>query len=200
MPGSQTRQQVSRTLPPEGGSPSRPVGNRRPAGVVAALLDRETSGVDDTTETERDPSRPDSEHQRPPGVTDATVEALGKLSAALDHVEDARGHLYAFHRLCGSAESTLEEATALLRDAGHGDIADTLDRDVLGRNPLPGMWSFQMVEAYDDGYYAEAKGLQQRAIDRLVGGRRHLFEAEMKELRRTRGRDGHEATPDDVDH
>jgi len=127
------------------------------------------------------------------------VEALGKLSAALDHVEDARGHLYAFHRLCGSAETTLEEATAMIREAGHVDIADALDRDVLGGNPLPGMWSFQMVEAYDDGYYATAKGLEQRATDELVAGRRHLFEAEMKELRRTRGRNGHEATPEAVD-
>ena len=70
---------------------------------------------------------------------------------------------------------------------------------MLGRNPLPGMWSFQMVESFDDGYYAEAKGIQQRAVDELMDGRRHVFEAEMKELRRTRGRQGHEATPDDAD-
>ena len=137
----------------------------------------------------------DAEHRRPEGVSDETVEALGKLSAALDHVEDARGHLYAFHRLMGSAESTLEEATELVRAAGHDDLADALDRDALGANPLPGMWSFQMVEAFDDGFYARAKGLHQRALDELVEGRRHIFEAEMKELRRTHGRPGHEATP-----
>ncbi|WP_107704711.1 MULTISPECIES: hypothetical protein [Nocardioides] len=143
--------------------------------------------------------QPAPEHRRPEGVSDATIEALGKLSAAVDHVEHARGHLYAFHRLIGSAERTLEEATDLLRDAGHDAIAADLDRKVLGRNPLPGMWTFQMVEAFDDGYYAEATGLQQRAIDELVEGRRHIFEAEMKELRRTRGIEGHEATPDDAD-
>ncbi len=142
---------------------------------------------------------PAPEHRRPEGVNDATIEALGKLSAALDHVEDARGHLYAFHRLCGSAETTLEEATAMIRDAGHFEIADALDRGVLGRNPLPGMWSFQMVEAYDDGFYAEAKAIQQRATDELVEGKRHIFEAEMKELRRTRGREGHEVTPEHAD-
>lgn len=142
---------------------------------------------------------PAPEHVRPEGVSDATIEALGKLSAALDHVEDARGHLYAFHRLCGSAETTMEQATAMIRGAGHDDIADALDRGFLGRNPLPGMWSFQMVEAYDDGYYAEIRSIHQRALDELVGGRRHIFEAEMKELRRTRGREGHEATPDDAD-
>ena len=144
-------------------------------------------------------SRPAPEHQRPEGVTDETVEAVGKMSAALDHVEDARGHLYAFHRLMGSAESTMEEAEALLREAGHTDLADAMDRDVLGANPLPGMWSFQMVEEYDDGFYATAKGFHQRALDELMDGQRHVFEAEMKELRRTRGRDGHEARPADVE-
>ena len=146
-----------------------------------------------------DRDRPAPEHRRPDGVTDETVEALGKLSAALDHVEDARGHLFAFHRLMGSGESTLEEAEELLREAGHTDIADAMDRDVLGQNPLPGMWSFQMVEAFDDGFYARAKGLHQRALDELIDGQRHVFEAEMKELRRTRGRDGHEARPGDVE-
>ena len=144
-------------------------------------------------------SRPAPEHRRPEGVTDETVEAVGKMSAALDHVEDARGHLYAFHRLMGSAESTLEEATAMVRDAGHTDLADALDEQALGQNPLPGMWSFQMVDEFDDGFYARTKGLHQRAIDELVQGRRHVFEAEMKELRRTRGSDGHEARPADVE-
>jgi hypothetical protein len=143
--------------------------------------------------------QPTPAHRRPAGVTDATVEALGKLSAALDHVEDARGHLYAFHRLMGSAESTLEEATAMVRDAGHTELADALDEQALGQNPLPGMWSFQMVEEFDDGFYARTKGLHQRALDELVQGRRHVFEAEMKELRRSRGREGHEATPADVE-
>ena len=143
--------------------------------------------------------RPAPEHHRPDGVTDETVEALGKLSAAIDHVEDARGHLYAFHRLMGSAEKTMEEATKLVREAGHDEIADALNRDLLGRNPLPGMWSFQMVEAFDDGFYATARGIQQHALNTLVEGRRHIFEAEMKELRRSHGRKGHEATPDDAD-
>lgn len=140
----------------------------------------------------------DPEHRRPDGVSNETVEALGKLSAALDHVEDARGHLYAFHRLMGSAERTLEEATSMIGAAGHDELAEALDRDVLGANPLPGMWSFQMVEAFDDGFYATATGLHQRALDELVEGRRHIFEAEMKELRRTHGHEGHEATPAQV--
>jgi hypothetical protein len=60
------------------------------------------------------------------------------------------------------------------------------------------MWSFQMVEGYDDEFYAPIKGLHQRMLDDLLDGKRHIFEAEMKELRRTPGVRGHEKTPKDA--
>ncbi len=60
----------------------------------------------------------DEAHRRPDGVDDQTVEALGKLSEALEVVEETRGHLYAFHRRCGTADLTLQEAVRLLREAG----------------------------------------------------------------------------------
>ena len=138
--------------------------------------------------------RPDPEHRRPDGLDDATVEALGKLSEALEVVEEGRGLLYAFHRRCGTADLTLGEAVDLLREAGHTDLADRIDRELVGRNILAGRWSFQVVEEYDDGYYAAFKNLEREARDQLVDGRRHLFEAEMKEDRRTHGEPGHEAT------
>jgi hypothetical protein len=142
--------------------------------------------------------QPIPEHRRPEGVTDDTVEALGKLSEALEAVEHARGHLYAFHRLCGTADLTLGKAVDQLREAGHGDLADRLARDLVGRNVLHGRWSFQIVEEYDDGYYDTFKKLETQARDELVGGRRHLFEAEMKEDRRTAGHPDHTAAPDDT--
>src|SRR5947199_247847 len=51
------------------------------------------------------PDRPVA-HQRPPGVSDAEAEALGKLGEALEAIEYARGHLYGFHRLSGTADLT----------------------------------------------------------------------------------------------
>ena len=138
---------------------------------------------------------PDARHVRPPDVSDATVEALGKLSEALETVEEARGHLYAFHRRCGTADLALGEAVDLLREAGHDAIADAVQTDLVGRNILEGRWSFQVVEEYDAGYYAAFKEHEQSARDELVGGRPHLFEAEMKEDRRTHGRRHHEARP-----
>lgn len=136
---------------------------------------------------------PAPEHRRPDGVDDTTVEALGKVSEALEAVEDARGHLYAFHRLSGTADLALGDGVELLRQAGHGDLADRIGRDLVGRNVLEGRWTFQIVEEYDDGYYSTFRALEQAARNELVGGRRHLFEAEMKEDRRTRGDPAHTA-------
>jgi hypothetical protein len=128
------------------------------------------------------------------------VAALGKLSEALEVVEEARGHLYAFHRRCGTADLTLGEAVSQLREAGHADLADRLERDLVGRNVLEGRWSFQVVEDYDDTYYSAFRDLEQAARQELVQGRRHLFEAEMKEDRRTHGRRHHEAVPPETSH
>ncbi|MEP6799319.1 MAG: hypothetical protein ABI890_14285, partial [Lapillicoccus sp.] len=128
---------------------------------------------------------PSPQHTRPNGVSDATVEALGKLSEALETVENARGNLYAFHRLTGSADLALGEAVDLFREAGHSELADRLTTELVGRNVLEGRWTFQMMEEYDDGYYRAFKTAEEEARDELVEGRRHLFEAEMKEDRRT---------------
>jgi hypothetical protein len=143
-------------------------------------------------------SGPDAAHRRPEGLDDATVEALGKLSEALEVVEDARGHLYAFHRLTGTADLTLGEAVDMLRDAGHGELADRVETQLVGRNVIPGHWTFQIVEGYDDTYYSVFKDLDKLARDQLADGKRHLYEAEMKEDRRTHGRPGHEARPEDL--
>lgn len=141
---------------------------------------------------------PDPDHSTPPGVDDATVEALGALSEALEAVERCRGHLYSFHQLTGTADLRLGEAVDLLRSAGHTDLADGIDADLVGRNVLAGRWTFQVVEEYDDGYWACFRDWERQAREQLAGGRRHLYEARMKQQRRTHGRAGHEATPRDA--
>ncbi|GAB3180706.1 hypothetical protein FHX75_111993 [Micromonospora palomenae] len=138
---------------------------------------------------------PDRQHRRPDGVTDETVAALGKLSEALEAVEWARGHLYSLHQLIGHADLMLDDAVAQLRAAGHEDLAERVRTELLGRNVIAGRWTFQIVEDFDDNYYAVFRELDRAARDQLVDGRRHLYEAEMKERRRTRGRPGHEARP-----
>ncbi|MBM0276748.1 hypothetical protein [Micromonospora tarensis] len=137
----------------------------------------------------------DGSHSRPPGVNDSTVEALGELSKALETIHRVRGHLYSAHQLVGGADLTLDRVVKLLREAGHDETADRVEHELLGRNVLPGRWTFQIVEEFDDGYYAAFQEIERDAREKLAGGRRHIFEAEMKERRRTHGMPGHEATP-----
>ena len=138
---------------------------------------------------------PDEAHRIPDGVSDETVQALGDLSEALETVERARGHLYSFHQLTGTADLKLGEAVEGLRRAGHEALADRIDTELLGRNAIAGRWTFQIVEDYDDHYWSVFRDLEREARDGLAGGRRHLYEARMKEQRRTAGRPGHEARP-----
>jgi hypothetical protein len=145
-----------------------------------------------------DAQGPDAQHQVPEGVSEATVEALGSLSAAVEVIEHARGLLYGFHRMTGTADLNLGEAVEQLRKAGHTELAERIDTELVGRNVIAGRWTFQIVEDYDDGYYALAKELERTARDELVQGRRHLFEAGMKEDRRTQDQRHHEATPSDL--
>ena len=133
--------------------------------------------------------------RRPAGVSDAAVAAAGLLSETLEVVEELRGHLDALHRLTGKADFKLDDAVRLLREAGADDLADEVAQDLIGRNVLAGRWTFQVVEEYDDGYYATLRDLERRGRERLVAGRRHVAEAELKARRRTPGRHGHEAAP-----
>lgn len=133
--------------------------------------------------------------RRPEGVDDATVEAVGKVSEALECVERARGDLYSFHQLIGHADLMLGDACDMLRAAGHGAVADRLETEVVGRNVLHGRWTFQIVEDFDDNYWTVFREHERAVRDELQGGVRHVWEEEMKDRRRTDGRPGHERRP-----
>jgi hypothetical protein len=133
--------------------------------------------------------------QRPEGVDDAVVEAIGKASEAFEHIERARGHLFSFHQLMGHADLALGEAADMLRDAGLADDADRLDDEVVGRNVLDGRWTFQIVEEFDDLYYEFVREAVRDLERRHLDGIRHLFESEMKEQRRSQGRAHQEERP-----
>ncbi|ETT23177.1 hypothetical protein RR21198_0453, partial [Rhodococcus rhodochrous ATCC 21198] len=163
-----------------------------PLGATTSRLKRPESG---TLLIMTDREQPLPDHIRPDGVSDETVAAAGKLSEALETVEQARGNLYAFHQLMGRADLLLGDAVDKLAEAGHRELADRVQTEIVGRNVLEGRWTFQIVEDFDDGYWTEFRELERQVRDELVRGRRHLFEAEMKEQRRTHGRRGHEARP-----
>lgn len=126
--------------------------------------------------------RPDRQllRQRLAGMSDATVAALGKLSEAAEIVEHARGLLYGFHRLCGSADLTFQDAVAQLRAAGHDDLAEEVDNLLVGRDVVDDKWSFELVEAYDAQYWQAVRDVCREVTARAGAPRPHQFEAEMK--------------------
>ena len=130
-----------------------------------------------------------------PDLDDATVEALGKLSEALESVDQARGYLYAFHQTIGKADQELQDAVELFGKAGATGIAADLDREIVGRNVVADRWTFQLVEDFDDNYWAALRAFEERARTDLAGGDRHVYEARMKQRERTRGLPHHEAGP-----
>jgi hypothetical protein len=132
---------------------------------------------------------------RPDAMDDATVEAVGAVSEALECVERARGELYSFHQLMGHADLLLGEACDRLRAAGHDAVAERLETEVIGRNVVHGRWTFQIVEDFDDNDWSVFREHERRVRDELQRGVRHVFEAEMKERRRSHGKPGHERRP-----
>jgi hypothetical protein len=130
-----------------------------------------------------------------PDLDDTTVEGLGKLSEALETVEQARGLLYGFHQLTGKADLLLQDAVDLLRSAGHEALSDDLERDLVGRNVIADRWTFQVVEDYDANYWSTFRRFDARAREELADGDRHVFEARMKQRERTVGHPRHQAGP-----
>ncbi|MFF9144881.1 hypothetical protein ACF1BN_08490 [Streptomyces sp. NPDC014861] len=144
--------------------------------------------MDDTQDMDR-------AHQVPDEVDEKTVRALGALSKALETTERARGHLYGFHQLTGTADFELGDAVRLLREAGHEEQAARVERELVGRNVIPGHWTFQIIEAYNATYYRPFAAMEQYIVDELADGRDHLLEALFKTDRRTHHHPDHTATP-----
>ena len=112
-----------------------------------------------------------------------TVDAVGKATEALEYVERARGHLYAFHQLIGRADFLFEQSALGLAAAGRHADAASMWRNVVGRDVLEGRWTFQIVEGFDDDYYDAARAEVTRLESALVDGRRHAHEEQLRERR-----------------
>ncbi len=89
----------------------------------------------------------------------------------------------------------LDDVIDGLKACGRAQLAGRVRDELAGRNVIEGRWTFQLVEEFDDGYYAAWRELEQTVREQTMAGRRHVLEAEMKQRRRTVGRPGHEPTP-----
>ena len=129
----------------------------------------------------------DPQHRRPTGVDDLTVDAVGRISEAFDLLQRARGALYTFHQQIGWVDDTLSDGLEMLREAGHVDLADELAGNWVGRNVIPGMWTFELIEAFERTYYEVAVASERQVRETVMDGRQHIQEAERKVRRRQDG-------------
>src|SRR5690606_30004940 len=113
----------------------------------------------------------------------------------MEYLIRARGHLYSLHQLIGRVDFLFEDAADLFQQAGCVEEAERLRSEVIGRNVLDGRWTFQIVEEFDELYFAPIQAELDRLEADLMGGQRHVYESELKEQRRSRGRPGHERRP-----
>jgi hypothetical protein len=127
---------------------------------------------------------------------DDVADAVGKLTEALETADRARGHLYAFHQLTGTSDFQVEDAAEALRRCGHDQLARRLETELLGRNVVADLWTFQIVEDYDDNYWWAFRELEAEVRRSLTGGVRHVHEARLKQRRRTADHPHHMQGPD----
>jgi hypothetical protein len=66
----------------------------------------------------------------------ATSEALTAMTEAWRSIEAARAHAHELHRHAGLGDAHLVRAVALLRTAGHHDLADAVCHHLVGHGVL----------------------------------------------------------------
>lgn len=113
----------------------------------------------------------------------ALLETMATAAEAIEYIERARGHLYTLHHLLVRADILFADVATSLRDQGHADEAEILETRVIGRDVIDDRWSFEVVEAFEDGFYGPISGAVRDIERRTVGGRRHALDAALKQAR-----------------
>jgi hypothetical protein len=60
-------------------------------------------------------------------------------------------------------------------------LAAEIDDVLVGRDVVRDMWTFQIVEAYDEQYWRVFRAADELVREQLSAGVPHVFEAEMKQ-------------------
>lgn len=124
------------------------------------------------------------------GGPPADAHLLHETEHALEWLHRGRGHLLAFHHAVGRAMDKLADAEGDLRAAGHDDLADRLRDDLLPAGVTArDAWSYEVVEAFEDGPLTDVEAFEADARDRLAGGERHVLERDQQRRWRERSRE-----------
>lgn len=117
-----------------------------------------------------------------PNLSDAEREAIHRIELGTEWFHRAHGALVAFHHKTGHAMDHLATAEVLFREAGHDDLADTLRDELLPKGVVPddddgpGRWTYEVLEAFEAGLYADAREFELVARGRVTDGVRHAAE------------------------
>lgn len=125
---------------------------------------------------------PNSEHRSrdDPELTNVEAAALHDLRLGLEHIHRGYGHLLAFHHQIGHAMDRFADARDRLRKANHDDFADRLRVDLLPAGVFGDRWTYELVEAFEDGFLAETVDFEQAVRDELADGADHVTEREQQ--------------------
>jgi hypothetical protein len=88
------------------------------------------------------------------------------MTDAWRSIEAARRHARDFHRDAGLGDAHLVRAVALLRAAGHHDLADAVCHHLVGHGVAEDRGSFQGVDEHDDEFVRTLTTLEERVRDR----------------------------------
>ena len=126
-----------------------------------------------------------------PALDDRDREALHELELGLEWLHRANGHLVAFHHNIGHAADHLAEAERLFREAGRDGPANVLRDDLLPMGVIDEQrWSYDVLEGFQDGIFADSMEFEASVRERLAGGRRHVTERRQERRWKNRSRRG----------
>ena len=121
-------------------------------------------------------------------LDDREREALHEVELGVEHLHRAYGHLLAFHHSVGHAMDRLAAIEDDLRAAGREEYAAELRDDHLPAGVVDERWSYELVEAFNDGFLAEMTDFERRLREETTGGKRHVAEREQRRRWRERAR------------
>jgi hypothetical protein len=123
-----------------------------------------------------------------PGVNlnETEREALHDLQLGIEHLHRGYGHLLAFHHEVGRGMERLNDAHGELRAAGYDDWADTLRDDLLPSGTVEEKWTYEVVEAFADGFLAPTVEFEEAVREGLASGQRHVTERQQQRAWRER--------------
>ncbi|GAB3023264.1 hypothetical protein [Natronobiforma cellulositropha] len=117
-------------------------------------------------------------------LSDEERAALHECQLAIEYVHRAYGDFLRFHHQVGHAMDRFATAEGYLREAGRGAYADALRDDLLPAGAVDDRWTYELVEAFADGFYTDATGFEAALRAELADGVEHVTErAHQRRLR-----------------